>query len=231
MNERAIAEKIRGRGCWSIRVRPYPFTKERVRTLAQLEEIIATSTVRFRGWDFPHTDQRIGVMRGNDYIANASEWHEHLEYWRFFQSGQFVDLLGMYEDWQDQSFSQSGRWPPRQRLGFFEVIYRLTEIFEFASRIALTPVGSENMEVQVGIAALRGRVLWMDDPHRAPLMDGREAAIESFEYAVVLTRNELVARTRDHALEPARRVYERFGIDLDLTTVRGLQDELVRDRS
>lgn len=45
--------------------------------------------MRLRGWDYPHVDP-IGYIRGNDWIQSGSDFGNHVEIWRFYQSAQFA---------------------------------------------------------------------------------------------------------------------------------------------
>lgn len=223
-----LADKIRTRGHWFVRIRPHPYEKGRVGSLRKLEEILMSSTVSMRGWDFPHTDQRTGFVRGLDYVSNSSEWQQFLETWRFYRSGQFVDLSGLYEDWRDQSgFGPTPQgWQPGRTIGTFEIVFRFTEIFEFASRLAMTDAGSEEVDIDVTFFGMKARQLWMDDTSRMPLFGHRPAEINEFPYTERVNRSELVADARGLAIKPARRMFELFGLDLPEQTVRSLQDEL-----
>ena len=87
--------------------------------------------VQIRGWDFPHLSNQVEIERQADWIGQSSEWEHLLEAWRFYQSGQFVDLSGIWEDWRDQSslHPAGGDWRQGQTLGVGDALFRLTEIF------------------------------------------------------------------------------------------------------
>src|SRR5262245_54137547 len=54
----ALAEKIRSRGYWEVKVRPTVFAAERIKTLGELERGVNTAHVELRGWDYPHQTYR-----------------------------------------------------------------------------------------------------------------------------------------------------------------------------
>src|SRR6266571_644849 len=99
MDATDLGNEIRSRGYWRVNVRPTVFIPERV-ALRELEAITRDSIVQLRGWDYPHFP-REGVTRGNDFIEGATEaaFISHLEVWRLYQSGQFIHLFSMREDW------------------------------------------------------------------------------------------------------------------------------------
>lgn len=223
-----LIDKIRTRGSWLVQIRPLPYEKARVGSLQKLEEILASATVSLRGWDFPHTDPRAGMVRGLDHISNSSEWQQFLETWRFYRSGQFVSLSGLYEDWRDQgAFGPAPQgWQPGLVIGVFEIVWRVTEIFEFAARLAMSDAGSDALDIAVTLAGMRGRRIWMDDTARVPLIPRAPAQIDAFPYTKRLDRTRLVGDTRGLAIEPIQRMLELFGLDLTDETIRSLQDEL-----
>jgi len=86
-----------------------------------------------------------------DWIGQEPEWEQYLELWRFYQSGQFVDFMGLDEDWRDQSklWPPPGDWKPCLFLDVEETVFQLTEIFEFAARLSLTEAGDEITNLKV----------------------------------------------------------------------------------
>lgn len=224
-----LSDTIRSRGHWLVRIRPHPYEPTRVPTLAKLEEIVGSTTVSLRGWDFPHTDPRAGA-RGLACVSNASEWEQFLEMWQFYRSGQFVDLSGLFDDWRDRSTLSPvpDGWQPGRSVGIFEIVFRYTEIFEFASRLAMTEAGSESMEISITFAGLNHRQLRMDDPSKVPFFRHRPAEIDEFPYVLRVDRSELVADARRLALSPAQRLFEQFGLDLNEQAIRSLQEDLPR---
>src|SRR3989337_3033873 len=98
-----LLEKIKSRGYWRVVIRPGRFVEKRIRDITVLYPIIQKTTVELRGWDFPHVDPHINPHIDVDWVGQESEWEEFLEIWRFYRSGQFVDLAGIPEDWRDQS--------------------------------------------------------------------------------------------------------------------------------
>src|ERR1043166_6582061 len=99
MGAKEVEKKIRSRGYWRVVIRPSSFIAERAR-LRDLEQIARDTVVQLRGWDYPHFP-RDGVTRGNDFIEALTDsgWIQHIELWRLYQSGQFVHLFAMREDW------------------------------------------------------------------------------------------------------------------------------------
>src|SRR6266571_4616409 len=137
MDATDLGNEIRSRGYWRVNVRPTVFIPERV-ALRELEAITRDSIVQLRGWDYPHFP-REGVTRGNDFIEGATEaaFISHLEVWRLYQSGQFIHLFSMREDWVEGTpLPGLGNVKPGELLSLESTLYTITEIFLFAARLA-----------------------------------------------------------------------------------------------
>ena len=217
-----VLEKIRQRGHWNVEIRPVNFADERLQTLAEVEQVVRDSIVSIRGWNFPHWNNREEPQRGLDWAGQDFEWNHYLELWRMFKSGLFIHVAGLPEDWRDQSglWPANADWTPGQTLAVGGTLYRLLEIFTFASRLALTKAGDDTMHIEFAIAGLANRSLVADDPRRAPFMFPMTAQQSEFPYAVDVPRERLVAEPADQVPEPARRLFELFHWDVSTDFIR-----------
>ncbi len=223
--------KIRSRGYWRVVIRPQPFVEKRISQITELYPILQNTSVQLRGWDFPHLDPHIQTRVDIDWIGQESDWEHFLEIWRFYQSGQFIDITGMDEDWYDQRHSipaALGDWRPGSILGIGNTLFRFTEIFEFASRLAMTQAGDDIMRVEITVSNLEGRKLWVDSSSRMPIRYDYVASISEFPYQIELSRSELIAAPRELALKPAIELFRRFGWDPSQDMLRDHQKELRR---
>jgi len=219
---------IQARGFWRVEIRPTEFKKDRVRELGTLFPIVERCAVVFRGWDFPHIDRRKQPHVDLDWVGQELEWEHHLELWRLYQSGQFVHLGGIWDDWRDQSglWAPERGWKPGLRISVLDTTWRFVEIFEFAARLSQTEAGHDRMSIVVTLSGLRGRVLHLESPRRVPLLEEYKAAIDQYPYEVELSRADLLAAPREYALEATVRLFERFGWNLGREMAKSLQDEL-----
>src|SRR5689334_8105543 len=97
-----LTQKIRSRAYWTLSLSPAVYLPERL-PYGELLRIVQRASVNLRGWDFPHMDPHEKVSRDVTFIAQESSWHQYHEAWRFHQSGQFLDLWALWEDWYDES--------------------------------------------------------------------------------------------------------------------------------
>jgi hypothetical protein len=225
----AVITKIRQRGYWEVTLHPGAFVERRIAKLGELRKIIEDLSVRFRGWDFPHID-REGPILGTDWIESSVDWSNYVEYWRAYQSGQFIYIGGIRTDWYDQSiFEQpSNDWKPGQLLPIGDTIYRLTEIFEFANRLAIGPLAVDAMTVSIKLVGLKGRRLYIDNQNRSGFSFPRTAGIEEYPMTFSVLSPELVAKTRELALTAAEELFERFDWEPGHDMLAQWQNELFR---
>lgn len=208
-----LTTAIRSKGYWHVDVRPTDYIGDRV-AYAALRSILDRTVVRLRGWDFPHLDGRGGDRRGNHWIGGETDWSYYKEAWRFYQSGQFVYLLGINEDWTE---AYEGLTPYRRPpigvsgLGVGDALFRITEIYEFASRLSVTEAGAEQMQINIDLRNVSARRLYVDDPGRMPMDHDYSFDEPALHWAATISRNDLAGRSREFALDAASEVFARFG--------------------
>ena len=151
--------RIHETGYWRVTIRPTVFDERRIPTLHECEQLIEETRIRLGGWDYPHVDHD-GYDRGEDFIQSGSDFANHVELWRFYQSGQFVHHFAMRSDRMPANLSsingQSGAPAPGPpQLDFVDLLYTLTEILEFTKNLAyrgiLDPAGDLRVELH-GVA-------------------------------------------------------------------------------
>lgn len=208
-----LIDDIRSRGHWRVLIRPHPYVERRVGDLAELEKIVLEAQVRIRGWDYPHT-RREGPARGEDWVGSEDAFAHHLDAWRLYQSGQFTHWRGMGDDWRDLAkgfWTPPADWKPGRDMGWGDAAYQFAEIYEFATRLAISPAGAERMTLQVEVKGLEGRTL-VNDGGGVLVWNYRSEAA-SYTHREEVARQDLVARGRDLASAATRQLFARFGWD------------------
>lgn len=222
-----LATKIRSRGYWRFVIRPVAFMPDRL-AFGELEDVVRRHVVQFRGWDFPHIDKE-GFVYGADFVGSDTDWAHHVETWRLYQSGQFVHLSGMGLDWRDQSWVGRDTDDDEPKLGITDTVWTITEAVEFAARLATTDIGNDGaINVAVEAGGLEGRVLYVDDHNRAPLIANHVARVQSFAVDRTPTRDELLANGDMLAIELAVEMFLRFGWRPNVENLRSVQEQLRR---
>lgn len=218
MTTQSPSEVVRSGPFWRVLIRPASFVPERIKTLKECWELVESCRVALRGWDYPHVD-RENRENGSDWIASWVSFGRHQEYWRFFQSAQFVHVFSFEEDAirkkAEERAQESIDWRPDgfQASGYLEVnwtTFRITEIFEFASRLGQRGLMGDAVSITISMNQVRDRVLFVMDPMRA--WWGFYAATQDvLEKSWSFSRESLMGNTVELALDAVFWFFERFG--------------------
>lgn len=227
----ALAHKIRSRAHWEVFVRPADFVADRVH-YSELEHIVRKAAVRFRGWPVPFVDDRQQLTGGHDWVGQDidADMVSHYEAWRMWTSGQFGHLRAVSADWRE------GREATRVPVGFsgaievWEILYYLTEVTEFAARLALSDAGSDVMTIEATLRGLEGRGLVVGQSNRAEFFEPYRSRVPEFTRTVVMPREALVADVRQAAVDLAFELFARFGWQPSKDQLAEHQLELIEGR-
>jgi hypothetical protein len=209
-----ILEKIRSRGYWRVNIRPTTFKKDRISNLSELRALMKRSSVSLRGWPYPYVNED-KVKNGDDWIECECDSYDIIEYWRFFQSGQFIHYFSISEDYVDEAAkkAQAWGWKPAEKvsgyLAIFSTLYRVTEIYEFAARLTQHKVLSPGIYILVKLCNINKHQLFFWDSSRF-LRDSLIANIEEINLESTMRDEELLANGRGVAIEKTLNIMERF---------------------
>ena len=211
-----LLDNIRSRGYWKIIIHPSEFVQDRVADISELYPILNRTSVHLRGWDFPHLSASMEPKRRNDSIEGHYVRKPFLEVWRFYQSGQFVDISSAPYDWEESS---RGRI-----INVADCVYRLTEAFEFAARLSLTKAGGEFMHIEITHENLTGRGL--DFKGTGNVGKGLTSRADDFFFEQDVSQIELLTEPLELALEPATNLFRQFGWEPHFDFLREIQSQL-----
>ena len=96
-----LIEKIKSKGgYWRVIIRPTIYKEDLIFSLDKCKEIIEHSRVNLRGWSYPHIGRSGIKVAGDNSVDSFCDWPigSMFEYWRFYQTGQFVHYFSMRED-------------------------------------------------------------------------------------------------------------------------------------
>jgi hypothetical protein len=224
--ESPLITEIQSRGSFQLVIRPERFAQERI-DFGQLYPLIRDSAVHLRSHSFPFGSSQ--PTPGEDWISGEFSQSWVIEAWRLYQSGQFVYLGGILDDWRDRmNFPLSEGSKSGTTLTIEEVVYRCTEFFEFASRLALADGYQLNgkMHIEIIVAGLKGRVLSVDRYNRLPLPRGSATAADHASPRGEFTQGDLVAQPKKLALQAAAAVFKRFNWSPSEDYLQGIQSDI-----
>lgn len=219
MNERL--EKIKSGAHWRVNIRPTTFKKDRIRSLSEVRRIIEECSVKLRGWDYPQSIPA-ETKNGDDWIQSGCDWEEFIEYWRFYQSAQFIHYFSVYEDYPEvmRRVKERGYFPlivsfspseePSGYLSIFSTLFRITEIYEFAMRLAQKGVIEPNVYISIKLRGIKNHQLIFFDLGRM-LRKAYVSAIDEINLEPLLIgTEELLAKGHEEAINQTIHLFERF---------------------
>lgn len=201
-----VLEKIKSRGYWKVIIRPFQFKKTRIDTLKEIRALFEDISVRLRGWDYPPVFREY-IINYSDYIESVIDWETQIEIWRMYQSGQFAHLFGCIEDWvrSEGLRSTSGR----RILSILSTLYRVTEIYEFASRLAQKDLFENDLTLSIILNGMENRKLEFLEFGR-PLFREYICHEDKLTHKKEFSVAELISKSSDLALKHVLWIFERF---------------------
>lgn len=204
--------KIHSTGYWRVTIRPTRFSDKLIPTLSDCWTLVESSKVALGGWDYPHIDDG-EKANGQDWIQSGIDWEAngHVEFWRVYQSGQFLHHFACLEDYHELPWSSSEGKPNRYLL-YVSALYTITEIFEFASRLAAKDVLRPSAYVLVTLGNMAGRELtYWDLQESSFLRRGQVSEIDPIRLEGTYSPDTLLSRAGELAFSMTLDLYERFG--------------------
>ena len=192
-------EKIRSTGYWRVNIHPTKFERSRIDSLGRCWELVESCRVYLRGWDYPAVSEKEKAF-GEDWVQSGADFRGMVEQWRFYQSGQFIHYFSCSEDYRDAS----------DGLSVISTLYRVTEIFEFAARLAQTEVLEPRLQILIKLVHMKGRRLFNWDPARY-LRKEFICGIDEIPIEKEFSAPEIIAAGHDEALDATLYIFERFG--------------------
>lgn len=223
--EVGVLDRIRLRGHWRVTIRPGSFQRDLIPDRSELFKIVERKSVRLRGWDYPHIDYRNEPLAGVDWVGQEFEWQDQIELWRLYQSGQFIHFLALCGDWRDHSEIRPPEpgWRHGQFLYYLDTIYTLLEIFEFASRLALSAAGVPIMVVQIDLKGLQGRRL-ISTGSSIALRGDYGTQLPEWTHRWEGSQTKLIAEPRNLAATACSELFATFHLNVSNEVLGHLQE-------
>jgi hypothetical protein len=231
---------------WRVNFRSETYNPELIPSLEKCFQIIEQTKLSLRGWDYPHLSGRPNERgRGSNWVASWSDFGCRNEYWRLYQSGQFIHLFSIEEatnpDWRKelQAMSKSHLgWGSLKEQdwsavpGFISIrnfLYTVTEIFEFAARLCEKGIYGETFTISIELRRIKGLVLTAE--RLRPMHNYYAVTENELLKNWTVKREDLLAESSANSLAAVLWFFERFGwAHPPLQTLRKDQDDFVKGR-
>lgn len=202
-------------GYWRVLIRPTVFEERRMPSLKHCWETVDAARVSLRGWDYPHINPKEKTA-GADWIQSSVSLAGFIEFWRFYQSGQFVHHFSVTEDREPPSLATRNSGPspvvagPKHLEYLNGALYTLTEILEFARGLAYRGVLDPSAFIRIELHGMEGRFLSVPAWHM-PFVPPHISRIDLIPWERTLHSIELLATADKLAVDAAIDIFERFG--------------------
>jgi len=215
--------KIKTRGYWQINFYPSQIQENLVDSVANVKELMQTSSVQFRGWDYPHfpahSKDNQGIYVGeNDCIEAWIDWEIFKEVWRAYTNGQFTHIFSMREDWWEEHTWLNDDDPlkkikPGETLEIISAVYTLTEVYAFLSNFVQN-LKIDQITVEISLVGTKKRELHISDFRRAPLFEEYVCQLDKVNLPKKLyKKDDLVTNYLDLAFDQIIFLFQRFNWD------------------
>ena len=200
-------DKIKSTGYWRVNIRPTKFEQLRIDPRKRCWEIAESCRVYLRGWDYPAVHDKERFFE-KDYVQSGADFEGMVELWRLYQSGQFIHYFSCMEDYRMHEAPKMFQPKKADRgLGILSTVYRVTEIFEFATRLAQKEVLQPGLQISIKLVGMSSRELFYWDRFAFPnICQDDEIAVER-EFST----GEIIANSRVGALDAILEIFGHFG--------------------
>lgn len=216
-----IESIINQTGYWRVVIKPNEHV-EQITSFTECKDIMENITVSFRGWNFPHVDINMIDNMSNwiEMSTNIPHLPQYKEYWKFFLSGQFAFKGALVEDYliddiernSSLAYYRGDEELPHKYLSILSSLYKITEIFEFASRLIDRQIIKNRFTISISLVDTLNRMLFFWDRAR-DLRKSYICKIERIKFEKEFVVNDFSSNKIDYANSCVQDIFERFGWD------------------
>lgn len=228
MSHEELLAEIKSRGYWRVEIHSTEYQDNRLSTRAAMQDILSSATVSLRGWPYPYFRAEETTYNGK-WLEGQVNWSYFREYWRLYESGQWLHYLGLHGAWITREILFEGRSPlPPQHPGYLhvrgDVLYTLTEILRFAMGLAQGGVFDPAVFLSIQLHNTRDYMLFESFERFFPheYVNQSDRPIEQQQSVPV---GQLAAIADQIALEMAIKVFSVFGWVPGKAAVRTLAED------
>ena len=238
MQQENFIDKIKSKGYWRLNFQPL---KDINLELTNCKSIIEKSQVHLRGWYYPHLQENkdngnFGV--GQNYYESSTDWSRFKEFWRMYQSGQFINYIGLREDWvcEDIDIIEEN-----ERIKFNNsidviggIIYQITEFLEFLHNLMLnSDIYDNGVSIFLSMNNTKDRELKVFGFARAGFMTSHKTIIDNIVIFdnKEFSKEELLTNYREISMDAIKLLVERFNwLNYDFNSIKGEQEKFLNGK-
>lgn len=213
--EEDTLRKIKSKGYWEIEIRPTKY-KENKLTREECQKLVQECKVSLRGWDYPPVSNKIEeFFIGKRCMEGIVDYSRHIEIWRLYQSGQFVHYQNFWEDWMSGDRWRTGLWnevdsSKKKVKGIVMTLYTVTEIFEFASRLASRGIFDDQLMITMKLHDTAERSLALSGDSFAYLRQDYKCMINPILFSKQYSSQDIIANSAKLSLHATIDIFTDF---------------------
>jgi len=240
-----LKEKIKTRGHWIIILEPIS-SDQNSTPLHPTDRyrILLNQAVRYRGWPTPYFPKIESSNDPKDFleisknITGSIDWEHYKEVFTLFDSGQFVLISGVQEDWVEESnrlqLTELKSYEPNKILSFISTTYYFTEVFAFISNLINSEIYSNTEEFvfKFYLQNTKDRTLKIFGGKRVEFSKDYTCTTETIKICEYLfTKENFINTWKDKLFESIIRFYKFFvGYEPNEKVIRSDIDNLLNRR-
>lgn len=218
------------------RVRIYPLAESKPLSVEKLGELIFFSQVRLRGWAIPYLNMNTMIINQTS-ISCPVDIESKKEFWRFFSTGQFLFLRVAREVFDENWQKRLAENSPAEHLAdatipcldFVNIIYTVTEIYEFLSRLNRGGLYTSGAGVEISIENIHGYYLSSAEKYRG--VQGRyplnqDSVRLNYEYSDL----DLKLSPQKLAMDVLRGIFLQFKTMVPDPAIADIQEQFLQPR-
>lgn len=209
---KSLMELIKTRGYWEVDIRPDEPSEQRFRSISDCIDKVRESVVLLRGWDYPHFSSGSPLYPMQRRIESIVNFGFTKEYWTMFLNAHFYHLFACHEDWLEEDVFGPSRYShisPGTILDFLSTLYSVTEIYEFAIRLAQKKVLGRRLRMKIKLFGMENRRISSLTPGRL-LVRSYVCREENITLDRKMRVDELIAKGHEIALDTTIEIFELF---------------------
>jgi hypothetical protein len=228
VSQEELLQDIRSHGYWRVEVHSTDYQSKRLSSRAAMQDLLNRATVSLRGWPYPYFRAEETAYNAK-WLEGQVSWDRYREYWRLYESGQWLHYLGLPGARISRERLFQGRSPlPPQHTGYIhvrgDVLFTLTEILHFAVGLAQGGVLDPAAFVSIQLHNTKDYML-VEGFERFFPHEYVNRSDRPIEQQCNLPVSELSAIADQKALEMSVRVFEVFGWIPSEAAVRTLEED------
>lgn len=218
------------------RLRFYPNQAEKVIISArELKQLLEKSQIKYRERYFPHIRHDEFNFKDN-YFEIETKRKYNDEFWRFYQSGQFIYYSTIMED-QLVKNNVIPYWPtittetPDGHVDILRTIYLITEFYSFIYRVLYNNEEMHSVSIEICVENILNYELFIMDQRRE-LWDSYKCKTNNIIIPTIfLSRQQIANEWLGKALNTIIYIFERFNwLDIPIDIIKEDQKKLIERR-